>query len=246
MFEPYADDPKNSGLLLMEPKTLEQMTEAALRSGWQVCVHAIGDRGNALALDAFETALKAVPEAHDPHLRIEHAQVVRKQDVARFKRLGIIASMQPSHAIDDMRWAEARVGPERVKGAYAWRWFVDAGVPLAFGSDAPVEVIDPFLGLRAAVSRQDDKGNPAGGWHPEQKLSLEEALRFHTTGSAFASFDEREVGMIKAGMKADFIGILGDIDRAVRTNPNPRIEIVVIDGVVRFREKNRREANRSK
>ena len=175
LFEPYSDDPGNSGLLLIDPKVLEATTTAALRHGWQVATHAIGDKGNALVLDAYAAARKAVPEARDPRLRIEHAQVVRKEDVARFAELGVIASMQPSHASDDMRWADARLGPGRVDGAYAWRWFLDAGVPLAFGSDFPVEVVNPFWGLYAAITRQDAEGRPPGGWHPEQRLSLEEA-----------------------------------------------------------------------
>ena len=126
LFEPYSDDPGNHGLLLTDPEVLSRTTEAALRHGWQVCTHAIGDKGNSLVLDAYASALAAVPEAHDPRLRIEHAQVVKKADVERFAALGIIASMQPSHAVDDMRWTEARVGPEPRRGAYAWRWFLDA------------------------------------------------------------------------------------------------------------------------
>ena len=181
-FEPYHDDPTNTGLLLIDPKVLEATATAALHHGWQVATHAIGDRGNALVLDAYAAARKAVPQARDPRLRIEHAQVVRKEDVARFAALGVIASMQPSHASDDMRWADARLGPERVDGAYAWRWFLDAGVPLAFGSDFPVEIVNPFWGLYAAITRQDDQGNPPGGWHPDQILTLDEALRGFTSG----------------------------------------------------------------
>jgi predicted amidohydrolase YtcJ len=203
LFEPYSDDPGNSGLQLFDPKTLEKVAAEALRHGWQVCTHAIGDRGNALVLDAYASALKAVPTAKDHRLRIEHAQVVRKDDVARFKRLGVIASMQPSHAIDDMRWADARLGPGRVDGAYAWRWFLDAGVPLAFGSDFPVEVVNPFYGIYAAITRQDEKGHPAGGWHPDQKMNMEEALHAYTAGSAFAGFAEGSLGVLKEGMRAD-------------------------------------------
>ncbi len=176
LFEPYHDDPKNSGLQLIDPKVLEATTTAALRNGWQVATHAIGDKGNALVLDAYAAARKAVPEARNPRLRIEHAQVVRKEDVRRFAELGVIASMQPSHASDDMRWADARLGPRRVDGAYAWRWFADARVPLAFGSDFPVEIVNPFWGLYAAITRQDADGRPPGGWHPEHRLSLEDAL----------------------------------------------------------------------
>src|SRR5262249_54848889 len=129
LFEPYDDDRTNKGLILIDPKVLEAITTAALKSGWQVATHAIGDRGNALVLDAYAAALKSVPEARDHRLRIEHAQVVHQEDVPRFAVLGIIASMQPSHASDDMRWADARLGPARVRGAYAWRWFLDVRVP---------------------------------------------------------------------------------------------------------------------
>ncbi len=213
LFEEYSDDPGNKGLLLIDPKVLEATTTAALRHGWQVATHAIGDRGNALVLDAFEAARKAVPEAKDPRLRIEHAQVVRKADIPRFAALKIIASMQPSHAIDDMRWADARLGPGRVEGAYAWRWFLDAAVPLAFGSDFPVEIPSPFYGIYAALTREDEKGNPTGGWHPDQKMTPEETLRAFTAGSAFAAFDEDRLGVLKPGMRADLTVVDRDLFR---------------------------------
>ncbi|OJW21813.1 MAG: metal-dependent hydrolase [Planctomycetales bacterium 71-10] len=203
LFDPYADGPHNKGLLLIDPKTLEETTVAGLKNGWQIAVHAIGDRGNALVLDAFAAARKAVPTATDPRLRIEHAQVVRREDVARFRELGVIASMQPSHASDDMRWADARLGPGRVDGAYAWRWFLDGGVPVAFGSDFPVEVVDPQWGLYAALTRQDRNGLPPGGWHPDQRMSLEETLRAFTAGSAYAAFAEGRTGVLKPGLRAD-------------------------------------------
>jgi predicted amidohydrolase YtcJ len=214
LFEPYHDDPENKGLLLIEPKVLEATTVAALKSGWQVATHAIGDRGNALVLDAYAAALKAVPQARDPRLRIEHAQVVRKQDVARFAELKIIASMQPSHASDDMRWADARLGPARVQGAYAWRWFVDAKTRLAFGSDFPVEIVNPFWGIYAAITRQDATGRPPGGWHSEHLLSLEDTLRGFTAGSAYAAFAEDRLGMLKAGMQADLTVVDTDLFNA--------------------------------
>ena len=213
LFESYHDDPGNKGLMLIEPNLLESTTTAALRHGWQVATHAIGDRGNALVLDAYAAARKAVPEARDPRLRIEHAQVVRKDDVRRFAELGVIASMQPSHASTDMRWADARLGPERVGGAYAWRWFVDARVPLAFGSDFPVEVVNPFWGIYAAITRQDAEGRPEGGWHPEHRLTLEEALRGHTAGSAYAAFAEDRVGILKPGLRADVTIVDRDLFR---------------------------------
>jgi predicted amidohydrolase YtcJ len=233
LFAPYSDDPGNSGLLLIEPKVLEATTTEALRHGWQVATHAIGDRGNALVLDAYAAARRAVPAAKDPRLRIEHAQVVRKEDVARFAELGIIASMQPSHAIDDMRWADARLGPERVQGAYAWRWFLDAKISLAFGSDFPVEIVNPFYGIYAAITREDEKGSPAGGWHPDQKMTLEETLRAFTAGSAYASFDEKRLGILKPGLRADMTVMDRDLFKVPpRSVLETRVLATVVDGEV--------------
>ena len=205
LFEPYADDPGQSGLQLIPEDRFRRTVEAALRSGWQVATHAIGDKGNALVLDAYAAGRRAVPEASDPRLRIEHAQVIRKSDVERFLDLGVIASMQPSHASTDQRWSDARLGPDtsRAAGAYAWRWFLDAGVPVAFGSDFPVEVPDPTWGLYAAISRLDAEGRPPGGWHPEQIVTMAEALRAFTAGSAFAGFAESRRGVLKVGFDAD-------------------------------------------
>jgi predicted amidohydrolase YtcJ len=235
LFEPYHDDPTNKGLTLIAPDVLEATTTAALRNGWQVATHAIGDRGNALVLDAYAAARKAVPEARDPRLRIEHAQVVRKQDVARFKELGITSSMQPSHASDDMRWADARLGPGRVDGAYAWKWFLEAKVPLAFGSDFPVEIVTPFWGLYAGITRQDAKGMPAGGWHPDQRLSLDETLRGFTAGAAHAAFAEDRVGILRTGMQADVTIIDRDLFRAApRDVLGARVLMTVIGGRIAF------------
>jgi predicted amidohydrolase YtcJ len=205
LFEPYADDPGNSGLQLIDPDHLRAITEAALRHGWQVCTHAIGDRANAQVLDAYAAALRAVPEARDPRLRVEHAQAVRRAVVAQFQELGVIASMQPAHAGTDQRWSDARLGPgtERAAGAYAWRWFLDAGVPLAFGSDFPVEVANPLWGLYVAITRQNETGQPPGGWHPEQRITLDEALRGYTAGAAYAAFAEDRLGTLKVGQRAD-------------------------------------------
>jgi predicted amidohydrolase YtcJ len=233
LFEPYADDPGNVGLQLIDPTVLQETTAEALRHGWQVCTHAIGDRGNALVLDAYAAALKAVPEAKDPRLRIEHAQVVRREDVRRFRELGVIASMQPSHASDDMRWADARLGPGRVDGAYAWSWFRDQGVRLAFGSDFPVEVVSPFWGIYAALTRQDEKGQPEGGWHPEHRLSLEETLRAHTAGSAYAAFDEGRVGVLRVGMRADLTVVDRDLFRvAPKDVLGATVTATIVDGRV--------------
>lgn len=242
MFEPYADDPSNTGLPLIDPKVLEATTTAALRNGWQVCTHAIGDKGNALVLDAYAAALKAVPEARDPRLRVEHAQVVRREDVARFAKLGVIASMQPSHASTDKRWADARLGKDsrRVQGAYAWRWFVDEKVKLAFGSDFPVEVANPFWGLFAGLTRQDESGMPRGGWHPDQCLTMDELLRGFTAGSAFASFDEGGIGVLKVGMRADLTVVDRDVFRVTPADVlTTKVEATIVDGEVVFDRKER-------
>jgi predicted amidohydrolase YtcJ len=237
MFEPYADDPTNSGLLLIDPKVLEATTEAALKHGWQVCTHAIGDKGNAIVLDAFKKALAAVPQAKDARLRIEHAQVVRKSDVPRFAQLGVIASMQPSHSSDDMRWADARLGPDRVQGAYAWRWFLDAKVPFASGSDFPVEIVNPFWGIYAGVTRQDAQGLPSGGWHPEQKLTLEESLRGYTTGAAYAAFAEDRLGVLRPGMRMDLVVLDRDLFRATPIEIlKTVVTATVIDGEVVYEQ----------
>jgi predicted amidohydrolase YtcJ len=240
LFQPYSDDPGNSGLLLIDPKVLEATTAEALRHGWQVATHAIGDKGNALVLDAYAAARKAVPEARDPRLRIEHAQVVRKEDVRRFAELGVIASMQPSHASDDMRWADARLGPGRVDGAYAWRWFADAQVRLAFGSDFPVEIVNPFWGLFAALTRQDAEGRPSGGWHPEHRMSLEEALRAHTAGSAHAGFAEDRLGVLKPGLRADVTIVDRDLFRVTpKELLAARVLMTIVEGGIAFEQAGR-------
>jgi len=233
LFQPYSDDPGNSGLTLFDPKRLEEVTTEALRHGWQVCTHAIGDKGNALVLDAYAAARQAVPASSDPRLRVEHAQVVRKDDVGRFKALGVIASMQPSHAVDDMRWTDARLGPGRVDGAYAWRWFLDAQVPLAFGSDFPVAVVSPFYGITCALTRQDEKGMPPGGWHPDQKMTLDETLRAFTAGSAYAQFAEDRLGTLKVGMRADLTVVDRDLFKiAPRDITNAKVVMTLIDGEI--------------
>ena len=231
LFEPYADDPSNKGLLLIDPKVLEATTTEALRHGWQVCTHAIGDKGNALVLDAYEAARRAVPEARDPRLRIEHAQHVRKGDVARFASTGTIASMQPSHCSDEIRWADARLGTGRSEGAYAWKWFADGGVTLAFGSDFPVAIVNPFYGLYAAVTRRQPDGQPVEGWHPDQRLTLDEALRAFTAGSAFASFSEGRLGVLKVGKRADVTVVDRDLFRIPPEDLlKVNVRMTIIDG----------------
>ena len=157
---------------------------------------------------------------------------MRKQDVARFAELDVIASMQPSHASDDLRWADARLGPGRVDGAYAWRWFAQAGVKLAHGSDFPVEIVNPFWGIYAGITRQDAEGKPPGGWHPEQKLSLEETLRGFTSGAAYAAFAEDRLGVLKPGYRADLTLIDRDLFQRSCRLLESRVVATVVDGAV--------------
>ena len=172
LFEPYGDDPGNTGLLLIEPEVLEaDHRRRPCGTAGRSAPTPSATGATPWSSTPTPPPARPCPRRSDPRLRIEHAQVVRKADVARFAALGVIASMQPSHASDDMRWADARLGPGRVDGAYAWRWFLDAGVALAFGSDFPVEVVNPFWGIYAAVTRQDEKGKPPGGWHPDQRMT---------------------------------------------------------------------------
>lgn len=215
LFEPYADDPGNTGLLTTRPESLAEIAHRALAAGFQVCCHAIGDRGNRIVLDAYEQAFKDNPATgsagRDPRFRVEHAQVVSLSDIPRFAKLGVIPSMQSTHATSDMPWVEARVGPERIKGAYAWRKFMDAGCRIANGSDFPVEDVNPLLGFYAAITRQDKKGKPEGGWRPEERMTHEEALRSFTINGASAAFEENLKGSIETGKLADFTILSRDI-----------------------------------
>jgi predicted amidohydrolase YtcJ len=176
-------------------------------------VHAIGDRANRLTLNAFETALHDVPDAGDHRLRVEHAQVVAGEDMPRFAAMNIIVSMQPPHATSDMPWAEARTGPERIRGAYAWRSIMDTGARVPLNSDFPGETLNPFWGMYAAETRQTPEGEPEGGWFPEQCLTREEVLRAYTVESAYAGYEEDIKGQIAPGMLADFIVLSDDILR---------------------------------
>ena len=200
----YADDTGNSGLLFMPPKELEANIDKALACGFQVGVHAIGDRGNRVVLDALESVMGRYPDNPGRH-RVEHAQTLTASDIPRFSRLGIIAAMQPTHATSDMYWVEDRLGPERVLYAYAWRSLLDSGARLALGSDFPVEQVNPMLGIHAAVTRQDTKGRPQAGWYPQESMSREEAVRGFTLDAAYAGFMENSVGSLESGKRADFI-----------------------------------------
>ena len=209
LHEPYSDDPGQSGLLLWDPVELEARVHAFMERGFQVNIHAIGDRANSLVIWMLEKESQRVPGNPGRH-RVEHAQVLRMEDIPRMAHAGLIASMQPTHCTSDMAWAEQRLGHERAKGAYAWRSVLDAKVPLAFGSDFPIESPEPLPGLYAARTRQDAKGLPEGGWFPEQRLSGEQALAAFTTGAAFASFAEGERGRLAPGMDADFTAVSVD------------------------------------
>ena len=206
----YSDDHGNMGLLVTQPADLERIVRKSLKCGVQVATHAIGDRGNHVVLDTYAKVLgtKAPPTNH--RWRVEHAQVLALSDIPRLHSLHLIASMQPTHATSDMPWAQDRVGPLRIQGAYAWRKMRDSGVPLAFGSDFPIESVDPRLGLYAAATRMSSEGTPIGGWTPGEKVTAFEALRGFTLGAAYAGFAETLVGSLVAGKRADFVVLDAD------------------------------------
>ncbi len=217
----YSDQPGNRGLDVTPPEEIAKIVEKAFRGGFQVWTHAIGDRANRTTLDAYEKALESVKPA-DARPRIEHAQVIAPGDFERFAKLGVIASIQPTHATSDWPWAEARLGKDRVKGAYAWRTLLKAGAKLAGGSDFPVESEDPRLGIFAAVTRQEPNGKPPGGWRPEEGLGRAEALRLFTSDNAYAEFAEKRRGRIEPGFDADFTVL----DREIFAPGTPAGEIL--------------------
>ena len=210
--EPYADAPDTSGLAVTAPAELRAQAAQAAQTGAQVAIHAIGDRANAEAIAIFEDLARA--NAGDRRWRIEHVQVLDPADIPRLASTGIVASMQPIHQVSDRTMAEARLGPDRLDGAYAWATLARSGVRLAFGSDFPVEPVNPFLGLSAAVSRQDPQGVPPGGWQPQERLSFEAALAGFTRGAAYAGFADDKIGSLEPGKWADFILVDRDVSRA--------------------------------
>ncbi len=210
LLSPYSDDPGNTGLLVSTEAHLQSVATSALQHGFQVATHAIGDRGNRNALDAYEGALKAVPTA-DHRFRIEHAQILDPADIPRFAQLGVIPSMQASHQTSDMRWAEDRLGPSRIRGAYAWRSLLNTGVIIPNGTDFPVENVNPLITFHSAVTRADSTGWPDGGWYPEQKMTRDEALKSMTIWPAYAGFQEHVMGSITPGKYADFTVLDQDI-----------------------------------
>jgi predicted amidohydrolase YtcJ len=247
MLEPYADRPVDdagkpyTGLSVSEPAFIEDLAKHGLEKGYQVCVHAIGDRGNREVLDAFERALSQAPtssgpQAHpDRRFRIEHAQLLSPSDIPRFASLGVIASMQPTHCTSDMRWVDVRVGPERANGAYAWASLLRSGAIIAGGSDFPVESHNPFLGLYAAVTRKNLDGKPEDGWHKEERVTREEALRMFTCSAAYAAFMEDSIGRLAPRMQADFIVIDRDImNCGGKDIPGTRVLRTVVAGETVF------------
>ncbi len=261
LIEPYSDEPESHGVITFSPDSIRVITEQALQHGFQVCVHAIGDRANKTALDEFEAASKKYPvQARNARLRIEHAQIIAPDDIPRFKQLNVIPSMQPTHATSDMYWAQARLGPERILGAYAWRSLLDDGNIIPAGSDFPVELPNPLNGFYAAITRQDKNGIPRnahdveklfqlsaehirdstlfeGGWFAPQKMTRAEALRAFTQWGAYAEFLENEKGSIQAGKLADLVFLSNDImtiePREILTTD---VEMTIVGGKIRYRK----------
>jgi predicted amidohydrolase YtcJ len=238
LLEPYVDDKGNSGFFTTQPAEVLETARFCLQNGFQLNVHAIGDRANRMVLDQFEKAFKEFPNVKEPRFRIEHAQILDEQDIPRFAKLGVIASMQGIHATSDLPWAGERLGAARVaEGGYVWQKLLKSGARVVNGTDAPVEDVDAIKSFYASVTRQDEQGRPKGGFSPDQKLSREEALRSYTLDAAYGSFAEKDLGSIEAGKLADFTVLSKDILKV------PDAEILkaevlytIVDGKVRYRK----------
>jgi predicted amidohydrolase YtcJ len=234
LLEDYSDEPGNRGLLFLDADEMQAQIDKVTGCGFQAAIHAIGDRGNRVVIDAFEASMRLNPDNPGRHCD-EHAQIVHPDDLARFAPLDIIASMQPTHATSDMYWAEDRVGPVRIRGAYAWQTLLESGARLAFGSDFPVEKVDPRLGLYAAITRRDLEGWPEDGWYAGEAVAREVALRGFTLDAAYAAFMEDMVGSLEAGQKADFVVLDRDY-MSIPADEIPRMAILEtwLDGAQLF------------
>jgi len=232
MFEPFEDDPNTSGLPMMPYEDFERRIVSADKMKFQTGVHAIGSKGNNWVLNAVEKALQ-VNGMRDHRHRSEHAQILIDKDIARFAELGVIASMQPTHCITDKRFAEKRIGLDRCRGAYAWQRLLDAGAHIAFGTDWPVEPLDPLEGLYGAVSRKDRAGEPGDGWFPDQKLSMEKAVELYSSGAAYAEFMEDRKGMLKNGYLADMVIFNNDLMTIPEDQIMPsKVDYTIVGGKV--------------
>jgi len=210
LLEDYSDEAGNRGLMFVSADEMQSTLRKVFSCGLQAGVHAIGDAANRLVLDAYEQVASEYPENPGRH-RIEHAQILDPQDIPRFAELGVIAAMQPTHATSDMYWADERLGADRLAGAYAWKSLLDSGALLAFGSDFPVEEVNPMQGIHAAVTRRDQQGWPEGGWQAQERINRLEAIAGFTRNAAYAGFMEDQVGSLEAGKRADFIVLEEDI-----------------------------------
>jgi len=239
MFEPYTSDATTTGVYVTEPDAMRALVRSADAAGLNVCVHAIGDKANAVLLDIFEQVGRERRGPHEARFRVEHVQHLRPADYPRFKQLGVVASMQPYHVADDGRWAEGRIGAKRCANSYAFRSLIDKGAKLAFGSDWPVAPLDPLAGIDAAVNRRTLDGKHPNGWFPEQRVTVAEAVEAYTMGSAFAGFQEKDRGSVAEGKLADFAVLSRDIfdpkerDRIADT----MVEMTVVGGKVVYERK---------
>jgi predicted amidohydrolase YtcJ len=234
-FQPYSDDPGNTGLLILSRADIERVARQAYEHGFQVATHAIGDRANRTVLDAYAAVLKG---KNDRRWRVEHAQIVSLPDFKLFAENSVIASVQATHATSDMRWVAQRLGPDRIAGAYAWQRFLKLGVHLPNGSDFPVESPNPLWGLYAAITRQDREGHPVGGWTPDQKLTPDQALRSFTTEGAYAAFEEDRKGKLAPGMLADFVLLGADpLQGDAKALLKPQVRMTILGGKVVYEAK---------
>jgi len=234
LIEPYSDDSGNRGLTRTSADSVRYYGNRALEKGFQLCTHAIGDRANHVILNIYEELYRAHAQASESaRFRIEHVQVLDPADIPRFHQVGVIPAMQPTHCTSDMYWAERRLGQERIKSSYAWRSLIDSGSIIPSGSDFPVESNNPLWGFYAAITRQDHDGWPEGGWHAEQRMTREEALKSFTLWAAFAGFEEDIKGTIEPGKLADIVVLTGDIMKIEpREILQTKVELTILGGEI--------------